>query len=135
LITLDTSGVYGLVNEAERQHGKLVKVMLDEPPPYVIAVPILAEIAYLIEVRLGEVVLNTFLDDLQHDRYTLDCAQDDIGRIRTLIQRYRDLPPGFADAAMIACAERHGGKVLTLDRRHLGVVEGEGTISLLTMMP
>jgi predicted nucleic acid-binding protein len=41
------------------------------------------------------------------------------------------LPLGSADAAVIACAERHGGRVLTLDRRHFGVVEREGTISLV----
>lgn len=131
MITLDTSGVYGLLNEADRLHGRLVQAVLDEPPPYVIAVPVLAEITYLVEERLGEVVLNAFLDDLQQGRYTLDWAQGDIARIQILIRRYRDLPLGFADAAVITCAERHGGKVLTLDRRHFGVVEGEGTISLL----
>jgi predicted nucleic acid-binding protein len=33
-----------------------------------------------------------------------------------------DLPLGFADAAVIACAESKGGRVLTLDRRHFDVV-------------
>jgi predicted nucleic acid-binding protein len=37
---------------------------------------------------------------------------------------------GFSDAAVIACAERHGGQVLTLDHRHFGVVAQEGTIQV-----
>jgi predicted nucleic acid-binding protein len=46
-------------------------------------------------------------------------------------QLFRDLPLGYADAAVIACVERRGGNVLTLDRRHFGVVEREGTIRVL----
>jgi len=44
---------------------------------------------------------------------------------------YADLPLGFADATVIACAERSGRKVLTLDRRHFGVVAREDTIEVL----
>ena len=36
--------------------------------------------------------------------------------------------------AVIACAERHGGRVLTLDVRHFGTVAREGKISLLPEM-
>jgi hypothetical protein len=32
---------------------------------------------------------------------------------------------------VIACAERHGGKVLKVDRRHFGVVDREGMIQEL----
>jgi predicted nucleic acid-binding protein len=47
------------------------------------------------------------------------------------VWRYADLPLGFADASVIACAERHGGRVLTLDLRHFGVVAGEGRLTLI----
>ena len=36
----------------------------------------------------------------------------------------------LADASVIACAERNGGKVLTLDFRHFRVVAREKRISL-----
>ena len=45
--------------------------------------------------------------------------------------RYKDLPLGFGDAAVVACAERTGGRVLSFDRRDFSVVAGEGTITLL----
>jgi predicted nucleic acid-binding protein len=41
------------------------------------------------------------------------------------------MPLGFADAAVIACAERRGGKVLTYDQRHFSVVAREGTIQIV----
>jgi len=50
---------------------------------------------------------------------------------RNLARRYADLPLGYADAAVIACAERSRGLVLTLDMRDFGVVAREGTIQIL----
>lgn len=59
----------------------------------------------------------------------LEPPDGDLARIRALVRRYADLPLGFADAAVIACAEREGGRVLTLDTRHFGTVAREGTIT------
>jgi hypothetical protein len=53
-----------------------------------------------------------------------------ISRTHELMRRYADLPLGFADAAVIACAERHRGRVLTLDLRDCGMVAREGRITL-----
>jgi len=48
-----------------------------------------------------------------------------------VITRYADLPFGFADASVVACAERSGGRVLTLDLRDFGVVARAGTVHVL----
>jgi predicted nucleic acid-binding protein len=61
----------------------------------------------------------------------IDCGDQDLARIRMLVNRYDDLRLGFADAAVIACAERYGGRVLTLDLRHFGVVARQGTITIV----
>jgi len=61
----------------------------------------------------------------------LDCGESDLGRARQLLGRYADLALGFVDAAVIACAERNGGRVLTFDLRDFGVVAAEGTITIL----
>jgi uncharacterized protein len=47
-----------------------------------------------------------------------------------LVARYEDLRLGFADASVIACAERSGRRVLTLDLRDFGPVAREGRIEL-----
>ncbi len=94
-------------------------------------VAILSEAAYLIERRLPPVALDAWLTDLRNEAYALDCGEHDLPRIHQLIRRYADFPLGFADAAVIACAERHGGRVLTLDLRQFGVVAREGTITVL----
>ena len=52
--------------------------------------------------------------------------------MRQLVSRYADLPLGYADAAMIACAERRGRRVLTLGA-HLDVVAKEGTFAVVEL--
>lgn len=131
MITIDTSGIVSIVNDRDSDHARTVEALLSDPGPYLIPVSILSEIAYLLERAILPNAFEDFLLELETGAYTLHYSFDELPRIRTLIRRYRDLPLGFADAAVIACAERHGGRVLTLDRRHFGVVEGEGTISLL----
>ena len=92
---------------------------------------ILAEIGYLVERRLGVAVLEAFLVDLEQRAFALVNSEDDLGRVRELVGRYADLPLGLADATVIACAERHQRKVLTLDQRHFGVVAREGKIEVI----
>lgn len=76
-------------------------------------------------------MLVNFIRDLALGKFSLDCGVEDLDRVLALVSRYADLPLGFADAAVIACAERNGGLVASLDYRHFGVVAGEGTIQIL----
>jgi predicted nucleic acid-binding protein len=129
VITLDTSGVVALLNARDPDHASAKTSLEQAGRPYLIPVGILSEIAYLIEARMPH-VLDAFLGDLESGAYTQDCGDDVLPRARELIERYGDLPLGYADAAVIACAERNGGLVLTFDRRDFGVVAREGTIRL-----
>ena len=131
VITLDTSGALALFNRRDPDHEPARVALLEDSGPYLVPAGILAELAYMIEQRLGNAVLDAFLADLESGALTLECGEADFPRIRELVRRYADLPLGFADAAVIACAERHGGRVLTLDIRDFGIVSREGTITVL----
>ncbi|SDE96565.1 hypothetical protein SAMN04488243_1186 [Thermus arciformis] len=63
---------------------------------------ILAEIAYLAERRLSLGALEAFLQDLEAGAFSLECGEEDLPRVRALVARYRALPLGFADAAVVA---------------------------------
>jgi len=130
LITLDTSGLFALLNRSDPDHQAAVDALAAERPPYIVPAGILAEICYLIEVRLGHDVLDAFLADLSDGVFHLDCGDGDLPQIRRFAARYRDLPLGFSDAAVVACALRSGGHVLTFDRRDFDVVAGEAAISV-----
>lgn len=132
MITLDTSGLIAYIAVRDRQHARVMGVMNSDPGPYIIPVGILAEMTFMIERDFPPDVEQVFLQDLRDAAYQLDWDPVDLSRIQQLTRRYHDLALGFADAAVIACAERHGGRVLTVDRRDFVVVaRGEGSIEVL----
>ena len=77
------------------------------------------------------VTFDRFLGSVERGELKLDCGDRDIPRVRQLMARYDDLPLGAADAFVAVCAERNGGRVLTLDRRHFDVVGRELGLEVL----
>jgi len=85
---------------------------------------VVAEVAYLLETRLGPVAEVSFVGDLAAGNLISEPvhAQDWI-RIAELIAEYDDLPLGTVDASIVAAAERlRVTQIATLDRRHFSVV-------------
>ena len=131
LITLDTSGLLAALNRGDRHHQTVVRSLEQETGPLVLPVALLGEAGYMVEGWLGSSTLRRLLSDMMAGFYVLDCGEHDLSRIDALLARYEDLRLGFADACVIACAERNGGRVLTTDRRHFGVVAREQTIEIV----
>jgi predicted nucleic acid-binding protein len=131
VIVLDTSALLPLIDARDPGHDGAKATLASDPGPYLVPTAILAEVGYLIDHRLGGRVLDVFLADLEVGAFELDCGDDDVGRIRELVARYADLSLGLADAAVIACTERRGGRVMSFDRRDFEVVAREGRITLL----
>ena len=111
------------------EHGRCL--FEEDSGPHFVPSGILAEAAYMVDRRLGAHVLELFLEDLEVGPYTIDCGNDDLPRIRYLVRRYANLPLCFADAAFVACAERHGGRILGLDVRDFRIVARECKIVLV----
>ncbi len=118
------------MNSGDPDYEDVVGIMRKERT-LIVPAGILAEVTYVVSHRFGDHYVLKFLQTLVDGDLTVEWNIDDLTRATELVERYQDLPLGYADAAVIACAERHGGKVLTLDRRHFGVVEREGTIQVL----
>lgn len=131
MITIDTSGVLAIANRLDPHHGPAIEALRQHRGPYLIPAGILGEAAFMLDRRIGAQAVDAFLADLESGGYSLDCGEDDFVRIRELTRRYADLPLGFADASVVACAERSGGQVLSLDRRDFGVVARDARIVLL----
>jgi predicted nucleic acid-binding protein len=131
VFTLDSSGLFAILNRRDPDRDRARAALSAAKRPYLVPAGILCEAACLIEHRLRLDVLEAFLSDMEIGGYTLECGERDLGRIRALVRRYADLPLGFADAAVIACAERNGGRALTFDLRHFAVVAREGRLTIL----
>jgi len=130
VITLDTSAVLALGWPSDAHHGAASATVAEDGGPYIVPAGILAEVAYMMETAGYRTTLELLLDDLHSGSLSLRCGEEDLPRIGALIGRYADLPLGFADATVVACAEANGGRVLTFDRRDFRVVAAEGTIQL-----
>lgn len=130
MITLDTSVVLAALDATDRDHDRVMGMIHRADGPYVLPVAILSELTFMIERDYGNRRLEEFLESIAQGQFLLDCGDGDIDRIIALIRRYADFPLGFADAAVVACGERNGGIVGTLDFRHFGPIAAEGTIQL-----
>ncbi len=130
MITLDSSALIAITNADDPDHSAVTTALLSEREPWFIPQGILAEVAFMLE-KLGADVLDRFLQDVEDGPYTLEDSRGDIPRVRALAYRYRDLSLDFSDAAVIACAERNDGRVLSVDRRHFQGVAREGKITLV----
>src|SRR5579864_3214314 len=113
VIVLDTSGLFAALALDDVHHSDAVSVLDSDAGPFLIPAGILAEVGYMIETKLGARVLGAFLDDLIEGAFAFECHEADLPRIRELVVRYEDMPLGVADAAVIACAERTSGSILT----------------------
>jgi len=113
------------------RYGEIVEAINGEQRPFLLPAAALCEIGHLAERRYGLRAVDTVLHDLEAGMLKLDCGERDVSRVRQLIARYDDLPLGSADAFIAACAERNGGRVLTLDRRHFDVVGRELGLEVL----
>ena len=131
MITLDSSAVFALLNRRDPDHKRVKAALQQDPGPYLIPAATLGEIAYMVEERLGHEVMDLFLADLSSGAYSLDCGEDEIPRAKQLARKYADLPLGFTDAAVAACAEVNGGRVLTLDTRDFSVIRKETGLTIL----
>jgi len=131
VITLDTSAIVALCNDGDRQHEPALRAFSAEIGPALVPAGILGEMGHMIPRRVHPKALEEVMGSLEQGSLTLDCGDDDFGRILELMTRYRDLPLGFCDAAVVACAERNGGRVVTFDVRDFGVVAREGTITIV----
>ena len=132
MITLDTSALIAYFASRDPYHSAVAAVVDGDAGPYYIPVGALAEMTFMIEREFPPPVELAFLADVSDGVYSLHWNPRDIARVSQLIRRYADLSLGFADAAVTSCAEQHGGRLLTLDRRHFdAVARGEGTITVL----
>ncbi|MBV9768262.1 MAG: PIN domain-containing protein [Bryobacterales bacterium] len=122
----DSGAIYGLYNRRDRHHRALKAAIIHEPGAILISAAILSEIDYLIAAKLGVNAELDLFEDILKGAFTLEpFSLSDLRHSRELINKYRTLDIGLADAAVIATAERLGiRKILTVDERHFRIIRG-----------
>ncbi|MGH3200668.1 MAG: type II toxin-antitoxin system VapC family toxin [Streptosporangiaceae bacterium] len=136
-----TPGAAGLpeiwvLNADDADHQRCADLLETHPGPLLVPGPVLAEVCYMAEARVGSAAEAGFLRSVASGELTLvELSSADLSRMAELVERYADLPLGAADASVVAVAERLGVReVATLDRRHFTVVR-PSHVNALTLLP
>ncbi len=119
-ILLDTSGLLAALDQSQRLHEAAAATLLRAAPPLLLSPFVLAEMDYLLATRVGIDAEIAFLDEVGRGVYQLEpMSSEDVTQARVIVDRYRDLDVGLADASILVLAARRGARdVLTLDERH-----------------
>ena len=120
----DSGAIFGIYDRRDRHHQALRRAVERETGAILIPSAILAEIDYLLRVKLGIEAELIFIQDVISGAFTLESfTLVDLARSRDLIEHYRGLNLGLADAAVIAVAERlRIRRILTVDERDFHAV-------------
>lgn len=113
---VDASALVALLDEDDSQHGPCIEALKTIRDPLVTVWPALTEAMHLLsDDHRGPDALRDMVQDGVLE--VLDLRAPDMPRIKALMQKYRDLPMDFADAAIVCVAERERlTRIVTFDR-------------------
>ncbi|MBA3877382.1 MAG: VapC toxin family PIN domain ribonuclease [Anaerolinea sp.] len=128
MILLDTSALLSAMDSDDPDQRRTSAAIRSSRGPRLMSPFVLAELDYLLARRVGPAVARRLLDEIVVGAYRLEPFDaDDVRRAAAVLDRYRDLELGLADASIVVLAERHGiNEIVTLDERHFRAVLGPG---------
>lgn len=124
MLVCDTSGLVAYFDASDAHHAKVSAIIEADHGPFVVSPYVLAELDYLLATRRGVREEIAALTELSGGAWELPaCDAADVRRTQSVIDRYQDQNIGLADASLVILAARYRtDRLLTLDRRHFGVV-------------
>jgi len=134
-LLVDAGALYAQADADEPRHADVARVLQAEPEILVTTELAVAEADYLVLDRLGVDVELAFIDDLVAATYVVEClTRDELQTARVLVDRYRDLRIGLADASLVVLANRYASRrIVTFDERAFRTITpiGGGSFTLL----
>lgn len=108
MITLDTGGLYALLDSSDSYHQAAHRALAECDSPLLLSPLILAETDYLVSKRLGRRAERAFLAEVTDKVYRLVGFDDeDMKSAADLVNTYADMDIGIADASVAVIAGRY----------------------------
>jgi predicted nucleic acid-binding protein len=122
MILADTGFFVALANPRDRWHASTRRALAELKEPLVTTWPVLTETCHLLLSRLGQDAQERFVASVEKGAVSLHALDErHVPRIRALMEKYRALPMGLADASLVVVAEERGrGDILSTDGRDFG---------------
>ncbi len=122
-LVCDANVIVAALNRRDPDHGRCAELLSDDTPTAIPA-PVIVEVDWIARSRGALGATDALLASIdRRDVLVVNLDEEDYRRVRSLQQRYIDLPLEFVDAAVVAIAERlEQTRIATLDRRHFGAI-------------
>jgi hypothetical protein len=126
VILVDTSGLLAALFPDQRAHDACARVLREADGPFLLSPFVLAELNYLLCKLAGVETELDFLAEVASGAYELAAfSAADVGEARTVVDQFRALGIGLADASLVVLSRRfEAGDILTLDQRHFRALNG-----------
>jgi uncharacterized protein len=131
---VDTGPLVAYFDRAERHHGWVCARIKELEAPLLVCEPVLAETMYLLarHARAQDAMLDLLRNGALSVAFRID---ENIGALRKLLQKYRDMPISLADACIVRMSEVHERHaILTLDSDFL-IYRKHGRMPLALIHP
>jgi uncharacterized protein len=136
VLLCDTGVLLAAGNVKDQHHQACLKLLRQAEGPLLVPSPVMGEVGYLLDSRVGPQAEVTFLKSFGDNGFHVaELEDEDLPRMAQLVETYLDLPLGLVDSAVITIAERLGLKeIATVDHRHFRVVRPRH-ISAFRLLP
>jgi uncharacterized protein len=109
MLLCDTGVLLAAGNVKDHHHAACLALMRAAEGPLLVPSPVLGEIGYLLQSRVGPHAEVTFLKSFGGNGFHVaEVEEGDISRIAELVEQYVSLPLGIVDAAMIGISAGQG---------------------------
>lgn len=136
MIICDTSGLVAAYSATDSRSRRVIDLLRGEPGQLVLSPFVLAEIDYLIQARAGARDELKVLADVANGVYTLaELDRFDVAQAAAVVERYRKMKIGLADASLVVLAAKYGTtRLLIFDERHFRAIRPL-TSAAFTILP
>lgn len=124
MILIDTGVILAVADASDADHDRCDELLAANPAALVVPTPMIVEVSWLIEDRIGPAAEASFLRSVTTGELRrIDLTDTDWDRCVDLVERYADMGLGLVDASVVAVAERLGiAAIATLNHRDFTVV-------------
>jgi uncharacterized protein len=122
-VLVDTGPLVAIMSRTDQHHKVCVEALQDLPGPLFSCWPVITEAAWLLRRHRGAVprLLGSISEGFLE---LLPIQSAEAAEIGKLMEKYRNIRPQLADAALVYLAERDGFDVIfTLDQRDFSVYQ------------
>jgi predicted nucleic acid-binding protein len=122
-VLADTGPLVAIMSRADQHHKTCVGALQELPGPLFSCWPVITEAAWLLRGRAGAV--RQLLDSISAGFLELvEIPSAEASAIAKVMEKYKNIRPQLADAALVYLAERDGfDTIFTLDRRDFSVYQ------------